>query len=440
MAMPNQDVVKERISNALLIDYTSIYYVDANTNEYCWFSLDEDYHALKLNPTGKDFFEDLARDAKIYVYPEDQHLFTDDFTKERFLHDMQRGDIKSIEYRLVVDGKPVWHMLRMIKNFKNGEDYYILGVINIDRLKRNRDERELFSELAVSLAEHYNTIYYVDLRNDDYLEFSSTNLFRVIDEDAVGHDFFEEAKVNADFLLHPEDKVSFLSYLEKEQLIENYASGAPAPIEYRMIIEGKEVYMRLTGMLTKDRSHIILCVENIDAEKRALEQANKDARLDSLTGLLNKRAYGEFIESIRIHIQSGFAYPFALVMCDINNLKLCNDTFGHIEGDKLIKAAANEIRNAFPGSPVYRMGGDEFIVILFNKNYENRYLLFMDFRKRVRHNAVNVSGPVIATGMAEYDPSIDKNIAEIAHRADLLMYENKNNLKKICNVPTKAYE
>lgn len=431
MTKISQDVLFNRISKALLVDYTSIYYVDALTNEYYWYSMDQDYHSLQLEPSGHDFFENLSKDVLKVVYKDDQHIFTEDFTKEKFLHDIKKGNMTSLKYRLMLDGRPVWHRLRMIKDFTDGENYYILGVQNIDEEVRRNEESKVFSEIATNLARRYNTIYYIDLISNDYYEFTSTDLYKVFDENAAGHDFFKEAEVNAKQLLHPDDIKHFMFYIEKETLISNLSSEMPEPFEYRMVIGGKEIYMRLTGMINSEGTHIILCVENIDTEKRALVTANKEARIDSLTGLLNKRAYYEYIDSIKIHIQSGFAYPFALVMCDVNNLKEYNDTYGHIEGDNLIKKAAGIIKKAFPGSPAYRMGGDEFIVILLNKNYENRYLLFMDFRKTVRHNAVNGTVPVIASGMSDYEPTIDKSVQEVAHRADLLMYENKGNLRKL---------
>jgi hypothetical protein len=137
--MFNNDVIFNKIAEALLIDYSSVYYVNAETNEYQWYSINEGFHSLSLEESGKDVFKDLVRDADRVIYEEDKHLFMKDMTKEKLLAEMSSGSMQSIEYRLMIDGKPVWHTLRLIREAGKGKDndYFILGVINIDKKKRN---------------------------------------------------------------------------------------------------------------------------------------------------------------------------------------------------------------------------------------------------------------------------------------------------------------
>ncbi len=130
-------------------------------------------------------------------------------------------------------------------------------------------------------------------------------------------------------------------------------------------------------------------------------------------------------------MDNGMDYlPFALVVCDTNNLKKINDSFGHVAGDEYIKQSAMLLCNAFVHSPVFRVGGDEFVVFLRGNDYSNREDLLKKLRAQVRKNLQAKSGPIVASGMAEYNPKTDTLVSEIFDRADKDMYINKHALKK----------
>ena len=164
------DHIFNKIAQALLVDYTSVYYVNAVTNEYQWYSANPEFHSLHIEQGGEDFFKNLIRDADQVVYEPDKHIFMRDIQKENLLAQMKKGTMQSIKYRLVIDGKPVYHSLRLIRGLSDDDDYFILGVLNIDKQERSRleaqkveQEREIFNQIAASLAEHYDTIYYIDI-------------------------------------------------------------------------------------------------------------------------------------------------------------------------------------------------------------------------------------------------------------------------------------
>jgi len=87
-------------------------------------------------------------------------------------------------------------------------------------------------------------------------------------------------------------------------------------------------------IMCRDRKHIVCCLENIEKEVREREEKEKNlqsaermARRDELTGVRNNNAYREYIQSIESVIESGkCTSPFGIVMFDINDLKLINDT------------------------------------------------------------------------------------------------------------------
>ena len=81
---------------------------------------------------------------------------------------------------------------------------------------------------------------------------------------------------------------------------------------------------------------------------------------DTLTGLLNRNHYSHQAEAL----SASLGFPQAMVVADLNNLKRTNDTYGHAAGDRLIKLLADAARAHWPTAKGYRMGGDEFLMLL----------------------------------------------------------------------------
>ena len=145
----------------------------------------------------------------------------------------------------------------------------------------------------------------------------------------------------------------------------------------------------------------------------------------------NKTAYNELEKSVQANIDNGMDYlPFALVVCDTNNLKRINDTEGHVAGDEYIKKSAKLLCDTFVHSPVFRVGGDEFVVFLRGDDYSNRENLMNKLYAQIEENLQSKSGPIVASGMAEYIPETDSLVSEIFDRADKAMYKNKRQLKR----------
>lgn len=99
------------------------------------------------------------------------------------------------------------------------------------------------------------------------------------------------------------------------------------------------------------------------------EMANRDA----LTGVKSRHAYAEKEKALDEAIANGSIEAFALVICDLNGLKFINDEYGHKAGDERIKQASKMICDFFAHSPVFRNGGDEFVVYLTGRDYEERH-------------------------------------------------------------------
>ena len=159
-----------------------------------------------------------------------------------------------------------------------------------------------------------------------------------------------------------------------------------------------------------------------------MEAANQKAYKDGLTGVKNKLAYLEALAELEINLENGTLKEYGVVVFDINGLKQINDTLGHEAGDEYIKSACALICTQFDHSPVFRIGGDEFVAILKGSDYEKREELEGSFRKTIDENQRN-GHVVVSSGLAVYQPDNDESFNDVFKRADQLMYERKQALK-----------
>ena len=162
----------------------------------------------------------------------------------------------------------------------------------------------------------------------------------------------------------------------------------------------------------------------------ALGRIRDIANTDPLTGVKSKHAYTDFEEKGDQKISSGEADPFALVVCDVNGLKHVNDTYGHKAGDEYIRSASALICEIFQHSPVFRTGGDEFVVFLKGRDFEARQELMDELHdKSVSH--IPSGEVVVAAGLSEYAKASDTAVHQVFERADARMYAEKQRLKDL---------
>ena len=122
--------------------------------------------------------------------------------------------------------------------------------------------------------------------------------------------------------------------------------------------------------------------------------------------------------------------PFGIIVFDLNDLKLVNDTYGHEAGDLYIIAATKLIAQIFQHSEIYRIGGDEFIALLENEDYEKRIELLEEFRKKIQLNIKARRGVIVSSGLAIFIPEKDNTFIQVFNRADEEMYQRKHEIKE----------
>ncbi len=153
---------------------------------------------------------------------------------------------------------------------------------------------------------------------------------------------------------------------------------------------------------------------------------------DALTHVGSKIAYDRAIRALEKEISEN-KIPFAIAMIDLNNLKNINDGYGHSNGNSYIYGACQIICSIFRHSPVFRIGGDEFVVILKNTDYDNRAELINQSKQKFSETESDNSREPwerfsAAVGIAEYHSGDTADT--VFKNADKDMYENKMSMKK----------
>lgn len=173
-----------------------------------------------------------------------------------------------------------------------------------------------------------------------------------------------------------------------------------------------------------------ICVLHAFVARDVISDKEERIKIDPLTGAFSKYAYQEVWEEIETKISKNELKQFAMVMFDLNDLKITNDTYGHEVGDKYLVDSFNLIKEYYPDVPLYRVGGDEFVALFLNGNFHNKEEYFNTFNKRIDENVKNKDRLIISSGIAEYDPDKDLSILTIFTRADRDMYARKQKIKK----------
>ncbi len=207
------------------------------------------------------------------------------------------------------------------------------------------------------------------------------------------------------------------------------------PISNRKIVENLLIMVGvLTFVLIGSARVLYAAVKDKLDETRAEEAISSDdadsAKMrDPLTGIRNIAAYAEEVKKINSELGTGIP-ELGIALVDLNGLKTINETCGHDKGDEAIKSLCFIVCHVFEHSPVFRINGDRFVVILKNIDLQNIDFLLEAFDERInRLQADDSLNPwekiSAAIGVAFYDPEEDKTVENTLKRAEKVMFANK---------------
>ncbi len=310
-----------------------------------------------------------------------------------------------------------------------------MGDVDANLIKKSTALRSrTFGSIAQALSQDYFCIYYVNSRTERFVEYSADEVYENLGIEKSGDDFFEMVRKIVPKTIYEEDQKPFLQMFTKEHVLDELKTNRAFTLTYRMMLNERPTYVHLKATRMEDEHdpHFVIGLSNVDEQirreqehRRAMHMASRDP----LTGVKNKLAYAEAEAKINTEITDGICDPFAIAICDINGLKEINDSLGHTAGDQYIRDACGIICRIFSHSPVFRIGGDEFCVILRGGDYEVREDLLAQMRQVNQANAAE-DKVTIAGGISEYAPESDYSVTDVFDRADGLMYRNKKQFKR----------
>lgn len=174
--------------------------------------------------------------------------------------------------------------------------------------------------------------------------------------------------------------------------------------------------------------------DDIRSKEEQLGKMSQEVYHDALTHVGSKTAYLKKIDELNQKIEEGTA-EFAVAMVDMNDLKKINDTYGHKAGDSYIKGCCLIICDSFKYSQIFRIGGDEFVVVLEGQDYENRDSLVQKITAAYFETFSDTTKPVFLRYSASVGLAVltenDSVFEHVFKRADEEMYDAKMKFKEI---------
>ena len=437
------DEIYASIVEALSEDFFDLYYVDTQTGDYIEYGSVNEEGERATEQRGNDFFTQCREKALRYVFADDLESVLASLDKESLLNEIRKHGTYRKQYRLLIGDTPTYVSMK-VRRITGDDHHIIIGVTNVDSQVKDRlvvqqakEEQKSYLRLS-ALNGNLLALYYIDTEDDSYTEFRSSEEFKKLGIMEQGKDFFGTTYENSLRTVHPEDLALFHAQVTKENIMSAIRRDGVFMIYYRLLIGETPIFVRLKAAKIEEdgKSHLIVGVFDEDAQMRreqeytqSLSIARKMATVDSLTGIKNKHAYVELEEKTNEQIRKGEQEAFAIVVCDVNSLKAVNDLYGHKEGDLCIKKACEKICNTFSHSPVFRTGGDEFVVFLTGTDYYMRNELVEEITAVPKDPEKIRIGETISAGLAEFNKTRHQTLLSVFEEADSAMYERKQFMK-----------
>jgi diguanylate cyclase (GGDEF)-like protein len=201
--------------------------------------------------------------------------------------------------------------------------------------------------------------------------------------------------------------------------------------DFQMIVDQEIKTYSLTERPISDQTNqqigAFVILKDVTRYKLLIQRIESDAGIDPITNLGNRRSYEYALKSL----DNPSSLPFSVILGDVNGLKYVNDHLGHAAGDILLCTIAKTLQNACPeGAHAYRVGGDEFTILLPRTPTAQAELIVTAIREALAiHNRESDFRASIALGIATKEAE-EQNLLEYIEQADKNMYLSKQNERR----------
>lgn len=240
-----EQMIYSEIFSSLSKTYSNIYYVNLTDNSYVEYNTSSDFEnlaqELPLARTGKDFFKESEANVPFVVHKDDVKMIMDFINKENLLDRLKSGESTSMVYRLIMNGKTLFHRMRIAKVLQNEDEHLIVAVENVDktvREKRKKERQLKRYQQALSLAKEKaesanqaKTNFLFNMSHDIRTPMNAVIGFidiaiNHIDDKAKTLNALSKAKQASDYLLSIANDILDMTHIENGQI-----SLDPKPVD-----------------------------------------------------------------------------------------------------------------------------------------------------------------------------------------------------------------
>lgn len=332
--------------------------------------------------------------------------------------------------RLVLEGEEKAHLVQLTV-YPIAESKYIFL---LDEFIDSESLQETLTSKKINTIQNsYLFSMYIDLVQDTT---SSINVAEISD-DVVNYNLkYSEWRMMIVNMFQPEDQEQFLHRTDPEYMKKNFAPGKTASYDCMMRnLEGNFIWVKLTFSRAQtnneDDYRFVFLVQDIHENSietlSALKKYEELAITDPLTGVYN---HGEIETQLHnaLALRQKYDDPVSVMMLDLDHFKMINDTFGHSVGDSTLRQFASIMKEiaSDDNTSVGRWGGEEFVIVCYDKGAEAVSYLAEKLRKTVEEAEFpeigNITCSIGATELKEGDTFTDA-----FNRIDKAMYASKHN-------------
>jgi len=215
-----------------------------------------------------------------------------------------------------------------------------------------------------------------------------------------------------------------INYLDN---LKQYSQSIVSPPKINFAF--KEIEKIMQSLYEYNRS-LIESKNLIEAQR---QKAERNAIIDALSGLQNRRAFDQKLNTL-LQNEQKIQHPIAFLLFDCDYFKAINDTYGHEMGDSVIRTSAQILQTSFSNDfPVYRIGGDEFAVFVEHKSLSECFNLaqkaFDEFSNKDHFAHLGILDKIhFSIGISFIDEDNTQKISQLHPHADIALYQAKNSM------------